>query len=37
MKQQSLSSGLTVRAFLLAMFATVIMAFWTQHSELVID
>ena len=37
MKQQSLGSGLTIRAFLLAMLATVIMAFWTQHSELVID
>ena len=37
MKQSQDQSGLTVRAFLLAMFATVIMAFWTQHSELVID
>ena len=37
MKQLPQDSGLTTRAFLLAMFATVIMAFWTQHSELVID
>ncbi len=37
MQTQDSRSGLTVRAFLLAMIATVIMAFWTQHSELVID
>ena len=29
--------GLTVKAFILSMLASVIIAFWTQHSELVID
>jgi len=29
--------GLTVKAFILSMIASVIIAFWTQHSELVID
>ena len=33
----NLRSGLTIRAFLLAIGATVMMSFWTQHSELVID
>ena len=33
MKRQTSGSGLTIRALLLAMVATTIIEFWTQHSD----
>lgn len=36
-QKKEVKAGLTFRAFLFVIIASVIIAFWTQHSELVID